>query len=106
LPGNQTAVEVLRDARIPAAPVLSVEQAMNHPHLRERQTVQRVHDRLLGDFEIPGFPLRFSAFPDRLELEAPFLGEHNTKILTEFLGYRLERISQLERQGVLHSEPR
>jgi len=106
LPGNQTAVEMLREARIPSAPVLSVEQAMNHPHLRERQTVQRVHDRLLGDFEIPGFPLRFSAFPERLELEAPFLGEHNTKILAEYLAYAPERIIQLEREGVLHSQPR
>ena len=106
LPGNQTAVEMLREARIPSAPVLSVEQAMNHPHLRERLTVQPVHDRLLGDFEIPGFPLRFSAFPERLEMEAPFLGEHNTKILTEYLGYKPGRMKELERQGVLQSQPR
>jgi crotonobetainyl-CoA:carnitine CoA-transferase CaiB-like acyl-CoA transferase len=106
LPGNQTAVEMLREARIPSAPVLSVEQAMNHPHLRERLTVQPVHDRLLGDFEIPGFPLRFSAFPERLEMEAPFLGEHNTKILTEYLGYKPGRLTELERQRVLQSQPR
>jgi crotonobetainyl-CoA:carnitine CoA-transferase CaiB-like acyl-CoA transferase len=106
LPGNQTAVEILREARIPSAPVLSVEQAMNHPHLRERLTVQRVHDRLLGDFEIPGFPLRFSAFPKRLELQAPLLGEHNAKVLREYLGYTPERVTQLEKQGVLHSQPR
>lgn len=106
LPGNETAVEMLREARIPSAPVLSVEQAMHHPHLRERLTVQRVHDRLLGDFEIPGFPLRFSAFPERLELEAPFLGEHNTKILTEYLGYTPDRVNQLEQRGVICSQPR
>ncbi len=106
LPGNDTAVQMLREARIPSAPVLSVEQAMNHPHLRERQTVQKVHDRLLGNFEIPGFPLRFSAFPDRLELEAPFLGEHNTKILADYLSYTPEQISRLEQEGVLHSLPR
>lgn len=105
LPGNDTAVQVLREARIPSAPILSVKQAMNHPHLRERQTVQKVHDRLLGDIEIPGFPLRFSAFPKRLELEAPFLGEHNAKILTEYLGYTPEQIGRLERAGVLRSQP-
>jgi crotonobetainyl-CoA:carnitine CoA-transferase CaiB-like acyl-CoA transferase len=106
LPGNQTAVEMLRAARIPSAPILSVEEAMNHPHLRERQTIQKVHDRLLGDFEIPGFPLRFSAFPERLELEAPFLGEHNAKILTEYLGYPREQIRRLEQDGVLQGQPR
>jgi crotonobetainyl-CoA:carnitine CoA-transferase CaiB-like acyl-CoA transferase len=106
LPGDDAAIAALRQARIPAAPVLTVEQAMSHPHLRERQTVQKVHDRLLGDFEVPGFPLRFSAFPQRLELEAPFLGEHNRKILSNYLGYPPERISQLERDGILHSQPR
>jgi CoA:oxalate CoA-transferase len=102
-PSDEAAVAALREARIPSAPVLSLEQAMNHPHLRERQTVQNVHDRVLGDFAIPGFPLRFSAFPERLELEAPFLGEHNEKILSEYLGYPKDRIDRLTREGVLQS---
>jgi crotonobetainyl-CoA:carnitine CoA-transferase CaiB-like acyl-CoA transferase len=106
LPSDDAAIAILKEARIPSAPVLSVEQAMNHPHLIERQTVQRVHDRLLGDFSVPGFPLRFSAFPERLELEAPFLGEHNANILSRYLGYTPDRIKQLERDGVLHSLPR
>lgn len=103
---DDAAIAALKEARIPSAPVLSVEQAMNHPHLIERQTVQRVHDRLLGDFAVPGFPLRFSAFPERLELEAPFLGEHNGRILSGYLGYTPDRIKQLERDGVLRSLPR
>jgi crotonobetainyl-CoA:carnitine CoA-transferase CaiB-like acyl-CoA transferase len=106
LPGNQAAVDAMREARIPCAPVLSVEQAMNHPHVRERQTVQKVHDRILGDFEIPGFPLRFSGFPERLELEAPLLGEHNNQVLSEYLSYTPERINQLYQEGVLHSVPK
>jgi crotonobetainyl-CoA:carnitine CoA-transferase CaiB-like acyl-CoA transferase len=79
---------------------------MKHPHLVERQTVQTVHDRLLGDFQIPGFPLRFSSFPDRLDLEAPFLGEHNGQVLASYLGYTQEQINRLERDGVLHHLPR
>ena len=39
---------------------LSVEQAVNHPQLRARRTVRTVHDRILGDFTVPGVPLRFS----------------------------------------------
>ncbi|HXD89409.1 MAG TPA: CoA transferase [Candidatus Binataceae bacterium] len=106
LPSTEAAVELLRGARLPQAPVLSVEQAMKHPHLVERQTVQTVHDRLLGDFQIPGFPLRFSSFPDRLDLEAPFLGEHNGQVLASYLGYTPEQIGRLERDGVLHNLPR
>jgi crotonobetainyl-CoA:carnitine CoA-transferase CaiB-like acyl-CoA transferase len=83
-----------------------VEKAMRHPHLVERQTVQTVHDRILGELQIPGFPLRFSSFPERLELDAPLLGEHNRRILSSYLGYAPERISQLESEGVLRSLPR
>ena len=106
LPDVAAAVELLRQARLPQAPVLSVEQAMKHPHLVQRQTVQTVHDRLLGDFQIPGFPLRFSSFPDRLELEAPFLGEHNGQVLSSYLSYTPDQIATLERDGVLRNLPR
>jgi crotonobetainyl-CoA:carnitine CoA-transferase CaiB-like acyl-CoA transferase len=106
MPSDEAAVEALRAARIPQAPVLTLDQAMAHPHLRERRTVRKIHDRLMGEFEVPGFPLRFSAFPDELELEAPFLGEHNARILSEYLGYGPGDIARLEREGVLHHLPR
>jgi crotonobetainyl-CoA:carnitine CoA-transferase CaiB-like acyl-CoA transferase len=105
LPSDDAAVAALREARIPSAPVLTLEEAMNHPHLRERETVQKVNDRILGDIELPGFPLRFSAFPQRLELEAPFLGEHNARILSGYLGYTPDQISRLERERVIQSLP-
>jgi CoA:oxalate CoA-transferase len=106
MPSDDAVIETLRAARIPVAPVLTLEQAMNHPHLIERQTVRDVHDRLLGTFQVPGFPLRFSAFPDLLELEAPLLGEHNGRILADYLGYAPGEINRLERAGVLQSQPR
>lgn len=105
MPSDEAAVAALREARLPCAPVLTVEKAMRHPHLIERQTVQTVHDRILGEFKIPGFPLRFSSFPERLDLEAPFLGEHNERILSSFLGYGAEQVARLMREGVLRSLP-
>jgi len=106
LPSDDAAVAILNEAHIPNAPILTVEQAMNHPHLRERGTVRTVHDRLLGEFQIPGMPLRFSGFPEDLELEAPLLGEHNRRILQDYLGYDARRIADLEREGILQSAPR
>jgi len=105
MPSDEASVEALRAKRVPVAPVLSVREAMNHPHLRERGTVRKVKDRVLGEFEIPGFPLRFSGFPKELEFEAPSLGEHNESVLTGLLGYSHERIDQLVSEGVLYSEP-
>jgi crotonobetainyl-CoA:carnitine CoA-transferase CaiB-like acyl-CoA transferase len=98
--GDDAAMAAMKEYRVPHAPVLSVAEAVKHPHLRERGTVRTVHDRILGDFEVPGFALRFSEYP-RLDLEAPLLGEHNEEILSRYLQYPISRIRDLENKGVL-----
>jgi crotonobetainyl-CoA:carnitine CoA-transferase CaiB-like acyl-CoA transferase len=103
--GDDAAMATMKEYRVPHAPVLSVAEAVKHPHLRERGTVRTVHDRILGDFEVPGFALRFSDYPGRLELEAPTLGEHNEDILRRYLSYPLSRIRELEQKGVLRNGP-
>jgi CoA:oxalate CoA-transferase len=99
------ALRLLEQHRVPAAPVLSVEETMNHPHMRQRRTIRKVSDPLLGDLQIPGSAYRFSEFPDDLELHAPLLGEHNLEVLHELLGYSQERVAHLEAQGVLQRAP-
>jgi crotonobetainyl-CoA:carnitine CoA-transferase CaiB-like acyl-CoA transferase len=101
MPSDAEIYRVLEAHRVPYAPVLSVEQAMREPHLREREIIRTVNDRFLGELEVPGFPLRFSDFPRHLDLEAPTLGEHNEEILRELLGITPERVRQLEASGVL-----
>jgi crotonobetainyl-CoA:carnitine CoA-transferase CaiB-like acyl-CoA transferase len=105
MPSDDASMAAMKEYRVPHAPVLSVTEAIQHPHLRERGTVRTVHDRILGDFDVPGFALRFSDFPRRLELDAPFLGEHNEEVLTKYLGYAAERLDQLREKGVLLSGP-
>jgi CoA:oxalate CoA-transferase len=95
------ALALLEQNRVPAAPVLSVEETMNHPHMIQRRTIRKVPDRILGEIQIPGSAYRFSEFPDELELQAPLLGEHNAAVLREYLGYSEERVAELEAQGVL-----
>lgn len=99
------AIRVLEAHRVPVAPILSVADAVHHPHLRERRTVRTVTDRVWGELDIPGFPLRFSAFPDELPLEAPFLGEHNREVLSALLGRSPQDHERLVADGVLVEEP-
>jgi CoA:oxalate CoA-transferase len=105
MPDDEVSMAALRAARIPVAPVRPLEEVIDHPHLRERGTVTTVHDRLLGDFQVPGFPIRFSDFPVDTSLQAPLLGEHNESILKSYLGYTDAHISELASTGVLHSRP-
>ena len=101
---DDDAVRILQENHVPVAPVLSVPEAMSHPHLIERQTVRTVSDRAFGNVKIPGMPLRFSEYPEFLDLQASFLGEHNGEVLGD-LGYSDNDIQTLLNEGVLAAEP-
>jgi hypothetical protein len=81
-------------------PVVSVAEAVNHPRLRQRGTVVRHKDRLHGEFDMPGFPLRFSDFAEPLELEAALLGEYNAEVLRE-CGHNDKEIEMPRKESVL-----
>ena len=106
MPSDEEIFRLFDEHRVPYAPVLTIEQAMAHPHLRERGVVRRINDRFLGEFDVPGFPLRFSQHPPRPLRDAPTLGEDNELVLREYLGYPPQRIRELEAAGVLHRGPR
>lgn len=99
------ALKLLEDMHIPVAPVLSVPEAMAHPHLIEREVVRTIHDRGYGDLTIPGIPLRFSDFPEPLDLQAAYLGEHNREVFGGHLGLTAAELDALEAAGVLKAEP-
>ncbi|RLA13796.1 MAG: hypothetical protein DRQ52_05530, partial [Gammaproteobacteria bacterium] len=95
------AMRRLEAGRVPFAPVLTVEQAIELPQVKHRQSVLTIHDQYLGEFKVPASPLRFSAFADQPQRSAPYLGEHNREILQDLLGYDDQQITQLNEQGLL-----
>ncbi len=99
------AIAALERHRIPCAPVLTLREAMAHPHLRERGVVREVHDPYIGRFDIPGPPARFSAWRVPGGLRADLLGEHNEEILKSLAGLDDDEIGQLYRDGVLVRDP-
>jgi crotonobetainyl-CoA:carnitine CoA-transferase CaiB-like acyl-CoA transferase len=101
-PTDEAALEALGQHRVPAGPVLSIEETTKHPHFIARNMVRQVSDPILGEVTIPGFPFKFSEFPEELTLQAPFLGEHNGEVLTQYLGRSGEEVEAFYRQGVLH----
>jgi CoA:oxalate CoA-transferase len=59
MPSDEESIRLLEENRIPVAPVLSVAEAVDHPHLRQRGTVTTVRDRVLGAFDVPTSPWRW-----------------------------------------------
>lgn len=102
---REQAIETLKRHRIPCAPVLTLNEAMEHPHLKERGTVRRVSDAMLGDFDVPGMPVRFSDWPGDRVLRADLLGEHNDEVLKSLLDMTDSEIAKLYQEKILVRDP-
>lgn len=95
------AVDTLGKAQIPAAPVLSPQAALDHPHVRAGGFMQ--------DMDYPGLPrpapisrvaLKLSRTPGEIHDRAPVLGEHTQDVLGS-LGYDEAAIAALREKGVV-----
>ncbi len=100
-PDRDSVVAALDKFRVPCAPVWSLEEAMAHPHLRQRKTIRQVYDPALGQFEIPGFPVKFSDWAPPDDLKASRVGQDNEAVLGELLGLSTREIEALYAEGVL-----
>ncbi|GBD32350.1 MAG: CoA transferase [Gemmatimonadales bacterium] len=94
----------LERAGVPAGPVLTVKEMLEHPQTAARGMVTDVPHTRLGKVRTLGFPVRLTETPAEIERGAPLLGEHTREVLRE-LGYEDSEITALEEQGVIHSSP-
>ena len=103
LSSDEAALQVFEEFRIAAAPVMTVAESVDHPYFKARNMVRKVNDPIMGELTIPGFPLKFSAFPDLPGIEAPTLGQHGDEVLRDHLGFTPAQLADLRTQGVLVS---
>jgi CoA:oxalate CoA-transferase len=104
-PSRDAALGALALERVPCAPVLTLNEAMALAHVRQRGTVRRVRDRHIGEFDIPGLPVRFSRWSIQPDPRADLLGEHNEEILRQVGGLSDAEISDLYVSQVLIRDP-
>jgi crotonobetainyl-CoA:carnitine CoA-transferase CaiB-like acyl-CoA transferase len=104
-PADQAAKELL-DAGIPAAAMVPAFMALDDPQLRARRYFEPVAHPLVGEHEYPGWPMRFSAGPDRYWRDpAPLLGQHNDEVLQGELGLSADEMARLRAQDVIGDAP-
>ncbi len=85
MPSDEDVLRMLEENHIPCAPVLTVQEVVNNPYLRERGSIKIINDPIVGEVAVPGFPMRFAATPAIEDLPTAFLGEHNAMILRDYL---------------------
>ena len=95
------AVAELQAARVPAGPVLELDEVLEDPQVKARELLQYI--------EYPGAPkpvpvattaVRLSATPGVIHHRAPTLGEHTEEVLRE-MGYSNDEIAALRVDGVV-----
>ena len=87
-------LEMLKDAEVPAAPVNTVDRLMQEPQVEHRQMIRTVKHSTLGEIQLLGQPMKFSAMDPHPCTAAPTYGEHTDEILREY-GYSDDEVTAL-----------
>jgi formyl-CoA transferase len=94
-------LDVLGQAGIPAAPVLTLKEVVADPQIEASGMLRTVQHPRKGAARVFGSPLNLSSSPPR-ELEpAPALGEHTRAVLRERLQLSETDIDRLAAEGVI-----
>jgi crotonobetainyl-CoA:carnitine CoA-transferase CaiB-like acyl-CoA transferase len=93
-------LDAFRVAGVPAAPILTVDEVLNHPQTEATEMVQALLHPVLGQLRFTGFPVKLDATPGRMTSHPPLHGEHTREILAE-AGYGADLIAALERRAVV-----
>ena len=95
-------VERLERYDVPHAPILTVTQALEHPHSAARGMLETVDHPTAGELRLVGRPIKFVGAQQPPLVRPPLYGEHSREILAE-AGFDAAQIARLEELGVLTS---
>ncbi len=96
----EDALDLLVEHNVPHGRILTVPQAMEHPHNLARRVLRTVPDDRWGEITLPGVPIRIESVVEA-DLRAEDLGQSSERVLAELLAYDAERIEALVSSGAV-----
>lgn len=95
-------IERLREARIPCAPILSIDQVARDEQILHREMIVDVMHPKCGPLRMLGDPVKLSPEPEGDHFAPPpTLGQHTEEVLKGVLGLDDERIARLRDAKVI-----
>jgi len=94
--------ELLNEAGVPAGPVYSVPEALEHPQIRDRGMVAHFENApgVGRDIRLVRTGVKLNGEAPAVDFPPPTLGQHTDEIL-ESLGYSASEIEQLKQEGAV-----
>ncbi len=90
----------LLDIGVPVAPVKTIPQVAEDPHLWAREMLVKIDDPVAGEIYAPGVTVKMSATPGQLG-PVPTPGQHTNEVLGRLLGYDTAALDELRAAKVI-----
>jgi CoA:oxalate CoA-transferase len=98
---KQDLFALLMKHRVPCAPVRTLKEVVNDPHLHQRGMLQWIEHPELGRIVVQASPMRYDGTPQLPHQPSRRLGEDNEGVLTGWLGLSGDDVARLSREGVI-----
>jgi len=94
-------ISLLEKAGIPAGPIFTVEEVLEHEQTKAREMVVAMEHPKAGRIRLTGIPIKLSDTPGKIKTPPPVAGQHTEEILRNVLGYSKEKIEELRKSGAI-----
>ncbi len=95
------AYRLMRENRVPVAPIRDLEEVRTDPHLHERGMLNYMTHHEMGDIVLPGSPIRFSDYDSSEVQFFPEIGANNQEVYGQWLGMKGDEVDRLAQEQVI-----
>ena len=96
-------VGILREKRIPCAPINTIAEVIRDPQAIARESFKNMefYEEGVPTFTVPGNVIKMSESPGGIYRGCPQLGEHNEEVYKDLLGFDDEKLSYLRKENII-----
>lgn len=96
------AVDMILNAGVPAAPIMTVGQVVTDRYYNEeRNMFPVIHHPVIGDMHVNGPHIKMSETMPSVREPAPSLGQHNSAVYMDWLGKTDDQLREMKERGVV-----